>query len=61
MARSTKGNGQKGEDPEAFADKYMKDYKEHIFHQAEISMEDIRGEDVEEAIRSQKETAGGMG
>ena len=61
MAKSIKGNWQKGEDPEVFADKYMKDYKEHIFHQPEMSMEDIRGEDVEEAIRNQKETAGGMG
>ena len=36
-----KGNGQQREDPEAFADKYMKDYKEHIFHLAEMNMEDI--------------------
>ena len=38
----------------------MEDYKKYIFIQKELSIEQVRGEDVEEAIRGLKETAGGL-
>ena len=33
-----KGNGEKGEDPEKFADGYMEDYKDFIFKQPEMGI-----------------------
>ena len=53
-----KGNGEKGEDPEDFAKKYMEDYKKYIYRQKEMKIEQVKGEDVEEAMRDLKETAG---
>lgn len=55
-----KGNRETGEDPEAFANKYMEDHKKYTFRQKELSLEQVRGEYVEEAIRGLKETAGGL-
>ena len=55
-----KGNGEKGEGPAEFANKYMEDCKKYTFRQKELSIEKVRGEDVEEAIRGLQETAGGL-
>ena len=60
LVRSIKGNGEKGEEPEEFAESYMKDDGKWIFAQEEMSIEDIRGEDVEKAVQNLKETAGGL-
>ena len=50
-----------GEDPENPACNCVEEYGEFIFQQPELTIEEISGEDVEQAVRSQKETAGGMG
>ena len=55
-----KGNGGEAESPDTFAKEYMEEYDAYIFKQKEMSIEDIRGEDVEEAIKGLKETAGGL-
>ena len=54
-----KGNGKKGEDPEVFADGYLKEYEDFIFKQPEMEIEDITGEDVEATVQNLKETGGG--
>ena len=38
-----KGDREKGEDPEEFANKYMEDYKKYIFRPKELSIEKVRG------------------
>ena len=48
-----------GEDPEAFAETYMHEYREHIFRQPEMVIENIIGKDVEDAVQALKATAGG--
>ena len=60
MVRSTKAMGRNGEDPEVFAESYMHDYSKWIFTQAEMRIENIRGEDVEKVVQKLKETAGGL-
>ena len=45
-----KGNGEPDDDPEAFAATYMEEYKQHIFSQPEMSIEDITGDDVEQCV-----------
>ena len=55
-----KGNRAKDEDPEEFADKYMKEYEKWIFHQREMETEKITGEDVENIVKHLGETAGGL-
>ena len=42
-------------------DDYMEKYKKYIYKSKEDEMEDITAEDVQEEIRTLKETAGGMG
>ena len=38
----------------------MEDYKDYIFRQPEIVIEEITGEDVDTMVQSLKETAGGL-
>ena len=38
----------------------MEDYKKYIYRQKEMRIEQVKGEDFEEAIRGLKETAGGL-
>ena len=47
-----RGNGGEGDDPVVFAEKYMEEYKKYIFKQKEMSMMEMRGEDIEVAIRA---------
>ena len=44
----------------AFAERYMEEYKKYIFKQGEMKIEEMRGEDVEAAVKGLKETAGGL-
>ena len=60
MVLSIRATGRKGEDPEVFADGYLKEYEEFIFKQPEMEIEDIIGEDVEAMVQRLKETVGGL-
>ena len=55
-----RGTAKKGEDSKAFADAYVERYRPHIFHQPEMAIEAITGEDVYQAVQALKATAGGM-
>ena len=55
-----RGTAKKGEGPKAFADAYVERYRPHIFHQPEMTIEAITGEDVYQAVQALKATAGGM-
>ena len=55
-----KGNNPSQGSPDALAEQYLHDYRDYIFNQPEMLMEDLTGEDVELAVDALKATAGGM-
>ena len=65
MEKYTKGNLGGKKEADKKANEYIEEYGEQgenlIFMQPEGFIEALAGEDVERIVRSQKETAGGMG